>query len=98
MSQTPLNDLLNYINTIHEENESMFKTFVGDFNFTSTNKNLLTDWMEHNNYIQYVTKPTHILGNTLDHVYTNTSTKYKLNVTSTPVYFSDHVLLNMQLK
>ena len=97
-SKCYLIDVLNHIEIINNENLCALKIFVGDFNFNASSDNLLTNWMKNNFYNQFVKFPTHILGNVIDHVYANNILQYNLQVTNSPVYFSDHVLLNIKLQ
>ena len=97
-SNCPLSDVLDQFHKINESYLSAQKIFVGDFNFSATNKNSITSWMKENSYYQHVKFPTHILGNLIDHVYANNIMQYNLQIKNNPVYFSDHVLLKMQLK
>ena len=61
---------------------------VGDFNLSPVSSPFAAA-MQGLGYKQLINKPTHALGNILDHLYTNDLISLH-DVTLQPVYFSDH--------
>ena len=68
---------------------------VGDFNFCATTNNVMSRYLEQENFQQLVTLPTHIMGNILDQAHHRGSVqKTKVKVSTLSHYFSDHNSIN----
>lgn len=68
---------------------------VGDFNINAVSKSSsftkLQQVTKHYGFVQYVDKPTHRSGNTLDHIYINRDVSTTAKVLYTPVHYTDHI-------
>jgi hypothetical protein len=78
-----IKDLMNMINL----NKST--VILGDMNTEANQKNLITTTLKGSGFKQFVQKPTHQGGRTLDHVYANDMQRKHVAVIH-PVYYSDH--------
>ena len=63
---------------------------VGDFNFDSNERNLLTKFLKKEDYFQMVTNPTHEKGRSIDHLYVLKDLKQKIIFRLVFPYFTDH--------
>ena len=66
---------------------------IGDFNFKSYEKNVLSDFLVEKSFVQLINVPTHIKGNTIDHLYVPKDLQEKTTVKIAYPYFSDHAAL-----
>ena len=76
---------------------SLRQCVIGDFNFHSTEKNLLTDYFKLINLSQIVKEPTHDLGGTIDHCYVSRILKENIELNCMFKYYSDHTALQIKL-
>ena len=75
---------------------------LGDFNVAIQDRNNLDslpfiDTMEALGLVQHINKPTHQLGNTLDHIYTESLDQLGISHTFIGTYISDHRLVGIEL-
>ena len=97
---------LDYINSIGCINYRMDVVILGDFNAPDVNwsslsastpsSTTLCDVVFRNNLLQVVSEPTHVLGNTLDLILTNSPDRIAKIVVSSPA-LSDHSLITFDL-
>ena len=97
---------LDYINSIGCINYGMDVVILGDFNAPDVNwsslsastpsSTTLCDVVFRNNLLQVVSEPTHVLGNTLDLILTNSPDRIANIVVSSPA-LSDHSLITFDL-
>ena len=86
--------ILNFLEDLNELINRNRRTFiVGDFNIIFPD-NPISRELFSVDFDNVVTKPTHIDGNLIDHLYTNIR-KDEIFLKQTPVYYSDHDLLKL---
>ena len=91
----PLKELLEHTNKLAKENSCKTTIITGDFNHDLHNPSeQITELFKSYNFIQLITKPTHILGGILDLIFTN---NHSTTASIYPNYFSDHHFIITQI-
>ena len=92
-----VSELVQYYLTNHKN-----LVLLGDFNIPIQDLNkpdslAFIDTMEALGLVQHIDKPTHQLGNTLDHIYTESLDTLGVSHTFISTYISDHRLVGIEL-
>ena len=92
-----VSELVQHYLTNHEN-----LVLLGDFNVAVQDLNKLEnlafiDTMEALGLVQHIDKPTHQLGNTLDHIYTESLDALGVSHAFISTYISDHRLVGIEL-
>jgi hypothetical protein len=72
------------------------RIIVGDFNFNSTDWNLITELLKGLGFTQLVKRPTHLAGRTIDHLYV-TNEKLVKDLDFYSPYYTDHTGIFIRL-
>ena len=85
---------------LHLVNSKNPDILLGDFNINALQTpapSIVTD-LYNENYALVVTKPTHIKGNLIDHIYISNSLISMLDfeITTVTIYYSDHAAVSLR--
>ena len=92
-----VSELVQYYLTNHSN-----LVILGDFNIPIQDLNnpdslAFKDTMEALGLVQHITQPTHQLGNTLDHIYTESLDPLGVSFAFISTYISDHRLIGIEI-
>ena len=70
---------------------------LGDFNFDSGERNVISSFLKRNNYHQLVQEPTQAAGRTIDHLYVSPALKDAIDLVTMFKYYSDHCAFHVKI-